>query len=598
MKNNRFLALFTATLLGLLSTATVFAVDNAAASTQNTLGRYIVSFKDYNQRSVQEQIGTAGGSIVYEFPSLSSAAVTLPLQAITGLMHNPNILAVDKDPIRYPLAETVPYGVTMVQAAALSGGPSSPMVCIIDSGYQIAHEDLPSSGVTGNDNPASGAWNEDSCGHGSHVAGTIAATSGNQTGIVGVLPNSHINLHIVKVFDGASCGWAYSSDLISALQECVDAGANVVSMSLGGAKGRGPSEKNAFNNAYSAGILSIAAAGNDGSTTMSYPASYDSVISVAAIDSNKAVADFSQKNNQVELAAPGVSILSTLPFKTVAEVSIGGATYTGGQIEFAVEGSANGIAVDGGLCENSGTWSGMMVLCERGNISFYDKVINAQNGGATSVIIYNNEAGGFAGTLGAGNSSTIPAISLSQQDGQLITTSAIGITGTLTSTYMSNTSGYDYYNGTSMATPHVSAVAALVWGHYPSASNQEIRDALAASAEDLGSTGRDNSYGFGLVQAQAALDNLAGNTGGGGGTTGIVVTATGYKVRGSHSVDLSWSGANSNQVDVYRDNNLISTTANNGNYTDAIGSKGGATYVYKICEAATSTCSTDTGVSF
>jgi hypothetical protein len=58
------------------------------------------------------------------------------------------------------------------------------------------------------------------------------------------------------------------------------------------------------------------------------------------------------------------------------------------------------------------------VLCERGVISFYDKVMNVQNNGGTAAVIYNNAPGGFAGTLGAGNTSTIPAISLSQEDGK------------------------------------------------------------------------------------------------------------------------------------------------------------------------------------
>jgi serine protease len=60
-----------------------------------------------------------------------------------------------------------------------------------------------------------------------------------------------------------------------------------------------------------------------------------------------------------------------------------------------------------------------------------------------------------------------------------------------------------------MATPHVSAVAALLWGCYPTATNQRIRDAMTATAKDKGTAGRDNSYGYGIVQAKAALDNLA-----------------------------------------------------------------------------------------
>ena len=87
-------------------------------------------------------------------------------------------------------------------------------------------------------------------------------------------------------------------------------------MSLGGNLSS-TTENSAFQSAYDAGVLSVAAAGNDGSTRKSYPASYASVISVAAVDSAKVVASFSQKNDAVEIAAPGVGVLSTTPFKAV-----------------------------------------------------------------------------------------------------------------------------------------------------------------------------------------------------------------------------------------------------------------------------------------
>lgn len=69
-----------------------------------------------------------------------------------------------------------------------------------------------------------------------------------------------------------------------------------------------------------------------------------------------------------------------------------------------------------------------------------------------------------------------------------------------------------FWNGTSMATPHVSAVAALVWSCNPSLTNQQVRDALNASAKDKGAAGRDTTFGFGIVQAKAALDLLTFGT--------------------------------------------------------------------------------------
>jgi hypothetical protein len=150
------------------------------------------------------------------------------------------------------------------------------------------------------------------------------------------------------------------------------------------------------------------------------------------------------------------------------------------------------------------------VLCQRGTYDFYTKVLNVQNSGGVAAVIYNNVTGGFLGTLGDGNSSTIPAISLSLEDGQTLVSSHLGSTATVTSQVTKPASGYDAWDGTSMATPHVSAVAALVWSANPSWTNAQIRDALAATAEDLGTAGRDVYFGFGLVQAKAALDYLTG----------------------------------------------------------------------------------------
>lgn len=675
----RFKTRLVATLLCL-----ILPIAALAAGQGQGHDRYFVEFKQFNPNAAR-QIRAAGGKPVHEFEQYGVIAAKLPAKALNALSNNPNVARIVEDPPRYPMAETTPYGIPMVQADLVSdANAANRMVCIIDSGYYTGHEDLTSSGVTGTNDSGTGNWFEDTCGHGTHVAGTVAAVGGNNLGVVGVLPSNQggISLHIVKVFDGPDCAWSYSSDLINALETCRNAGANVVSMSLGGGKGIGPWEERAFNDAYNAGVLSVAAAGNDGTTNKSYPASYDSVISVAAIDENKVVADFSQKNDQVELAAPGVSVLSTIPFREDVTLTSNGVTYQGNHIENAPRTSGvSGTLADGGLCDSSGSWSGQVVLCERGSISFFDKVVNVENGGGVAAVIYNNASGNFNGTLGDGNTSAIPAISLSQEDGQFLVANNLGLSADVVDLLEQPASGYAFFNGTSMATPHVSGVAALVWSHDTSWSNQQIRDALAATAEDLGAAGRDNSYGWGLVQAADALNHL-----GGGGTTNspptasftfsctdlscdfdgsgssdsdgtiasyawdfgdgntatgvtashtygadgtytvtltvtddggatdsssqdvavssggtgspISLTATGYKVKGRHHIDLEWSGATSTSVDIHRNGSLLVTTANDGFHTDATNNRGGATYTYQVCEAGTSTCSDTVTVTF
>ena len=197
-----------------LLAATAGAQDVAAQSD----GRYMVKFRDF--RGAAQAVSAAGGQVVHELEPQGVVAAYLPEQALKGLQNNPNVEYVEVDPRRYLLAQTTPYGIPMVQATdpTLTGtSQANVTVCIIDSGYYEAHEDLPkvSSGrVTGTNVSGTGSWQQDSCGHGTHVAGTVAALN-NSTGVVGVSSSGTLGLHIVKVFDGADCAWTYSSSLVS-----------------------------------------------------------------------------------------------------------------------------------------------------------------------------------------------------------------------------------------------------------------------------------------------------------------------------------------------------------------------------------------------
>lgn len=556
-------------------------------------GRYMVKFRDFG--GAPQAVAAAGGHVVHELGPQKAIAAYLPAQALEGLRRNPNVEYVEVDPRRYPMAQTTPYGIGMVQAndsAFATSNPSNVTVCIIDSGYQLAHEDLQDNYVTGTNDSGTGNWSEDSCGHGSHVAGTIAALN-NGVGVVGVNGGGTLNLHIEKVFNGSACQWTYSSSLVTALNRCRAAVSGtdrklVVSMSLGGSTSS-TTENNAFQTAYNAGVLSVAAAGNDGSTRKSYPASYNSVISVAAVDITGTVAPFSQKNDAVELAAPGVGVLSTTPFKP-ASLNAGSSTWLGANVDGSARKDATGILIDGGLCGATNiSWSGKVVLCERGTNSFADKVSKVQGGGGLGAAIYNNVSGGFAGTLNG--TSTIPAISLSQEDGGLARAQA-GQTATLVNTTGTG-NGYESYDGTSMATPHVSGVAALVWSQRAGKTNAEIRQALQATALDKGTAGKDNSYGYGIVQAKAAYDYLAG-----GGTpppAGITLAVKKVKVTGKNYADLTWSGATGTSVTLHR-NTTTRSTSNDGAERDGALAKG--SYTYRICESTGSPCSNNVTVTF
>ena len=493
--------------------------------------RYIVKFAEGRAAAGRAAAEAAGARVVLELGPQNAVAANLPAHAAAALSRNPNIDYVEEDVIRTPQwadrtlssGEVLPYGVQMVQADLVSSSnETSKKICIIDSGYSQQHADLRDAGtsVTFTNNSGSGTWDKDSCGHGTHVAGTVMATALNSAGVIGVIPGAR--LHIVKVFGddvlaGGNCAWTYSSTLVDALNKCEAAGSNITSMSLGGAL-KSRTEDNAFDASYKRGMLHIAAAGHDGNTQTSYPAGYASVVSVAAVDSNEALASFSQRNRDVEIAAPGVGVLSTVPWLEDNSLSFpDGNKVAGGHIEGAARtGGTSGVIADGGLCDTAGSWAGKVVLCQRGSVDFNTKVSNVRNGGGVAAVVYNNvtsdsTCGDFAGTLGDGVTSSIPAITVSCGEG---TTAKgyLGQNGTVSSHVTVPASGYEAWNGTSMATPHVSAVASLVWGCFPAATNQKIRDTLNATAKDKGAAGRDTSYGYGIVQARAAISALGASS--------------------------------------------------------------------------------------
>lgn len=508
------------------------AAATMTASTAAAPERVLIKFKDGTKAAVQAELRRANALTHYTFDNIGVIAASVPGQALEGLRKNPNVEFIEPDQIRRPSAQTTPYGIDLVQARDVwdadrddqidAGAPTGEgiKVCVIDSGVYADHEDFQGVPIAGG-YPA-GKWNHDNCGHGTHVAGTIAAAN-NATGVVGVSPGK-VSLFFVKVFGDdvqTNCLWTFSSLLIDAANRCQDAGAKVINMSLGGGASRG--EELAFRSLEKRGVLSIAAAGNHGvpSTPVDgylYPASYDSVMSVAAIDSSKALAGFSAKNDQTEIAAPGVSVLSTYPLGPADPVVSGGVSYPAIPMTNSFVGTATGALVDGGTCNtalpaNDPSWQGKVVLCQRGAATFVTKAQNVAAGGGVAAVIYNNTAGDLNGTLGNDLSiiPAIPVVGVTQASGLDMQANRLGQSTTVSTRLPLDYNGYALLSGTSMATPHVSGVAALIWSANPSWTNLQIREALDATAQDLGAAGYDTSFGWGLVQGKAALDELQGD---------------------------------------------------------------------------------------
>ena len=283
------------------------------------------------------------------------------------------------------------------QAWDISTGRNA-TVAILDTGLKTAGaedgigcaEILPGSDIVNSDNDP-----EDGAGHGTHVAGTVAQTTDNGTGVAGLAYEACVMP--VKVLDDSGAG--ASADIAEGVAFAVAKGASVINMSLGwSAKSRvttDPVLDPALAAAYADGVTIVCAAGNEGwSKNVSYPAISPYTIAVGAVDINGTVASYSNGGTGLDLVAPG---------------------------------GGNTVAGDGILQE-----------------TFDDSGWN-----------------------------------------------------------------YFFYSGTSMATPHVAAAAAMLYANDPSITPEEVLTALTTTAKDLGSAGYDIDYGHGLLQVYDAL-NAAG----------------------------------------------------------------------------------------
>ncbi len=189
-------------------------------------------------------------------------------------------------------------------------GDPSVVVAVLDSGVDLTHPDLDGVPVVA---PRNVVWNSgdvtDDVGHGTLVAGTIVAETDNALGIAGVAPAS--TLMPVKVADAD--GWISLSDVLDAVDWAREHGADIINMSLGGSLD--PDQvalaQPTFTAAREAGILMVAAAGNESTSVRMYPASFAGVVSVSAVDDHNVIADFSNTGHAIDLAAPGVDVLST-----------------------------------------------------------------------------------------------------------------------------------------------------------------------------------------------------------------------------------------------------------------------------------------------
>jgi len=213
-------------------------------------------------------------------------------------------------------------------AWAQTRGKSAIRIAVVDTGIDAGHPDLAGKVVAAANFTASNTT-ADLSGHGTHVAGIAAATFDNGTGIAGMAPNARLMDVKVLAVDANGRTAGDCADVADGIVWATDHGANVINLSLGSPS---PCQTMALAIAYAFahGALPVAAAGNDGTTSPSYPAAYNDALSVAATGTDDQIAGFSNRGaSWVEVAAPGVGIVSTVPTYDNATGAVGYAYLSG-----------------------------------------------------------------------------------------------------------------------------------------------------------------------------------------------------------------------------------------------------------------------------
>ena len=279
------------------------------------------------QSVVMEVVSETGGTITDIIPQIDAYGVSYPIdmppaeviRLLTQLLHARYV----EPEYTFYLLDTEPndpkYGdqwahvkIQSPKAWDITQGDSKIVVAIVDTGVDVGHPDLKD-----NLTPRS-TWYDygeddddpsDTYGHGTHCAGIAAAIGNNGKGVAGA--GWHTSIMPIKVFPDNS-GSTSTSKIAKGIIHAVDKGADVISLSLGSTS-KSSTLEDAINYAHDHDVLVVAAAGNDGKEEKYYPAAYDHVVAVAATDRDDKKASFSNYGSWVDISAPGVSILSTMP---------------------------------------------------------------------------------------------------------------------------------------------------------------------------------------------------------------------------------------------------------------------------------------------
>jgi subtilisin family serine protease len=310
-----------------------FVLGALGFSSVGFAGQYIVQFRSHDKARVEQEVVRAGGQVLRSMEHLTALVVNLPEQAasrmasrMSGVEITPDItLSISRGSGKpsgdggtsVPPPQEVPWGISRTRAQevhSLTKGDGV-RVCVVDTGVQPNHPDLAANIVGGRNftvkrgKVSPSQWADEN-GHGTHVAGTIAALD-NSEGVLGVAPQAEI--YVVRVLDRSGAGSL--SSVTDGVYECLAAGSHVINMSLGATADPSLDSplKTAVATAIAAGVHVIVAAGNESnSISNTVPAGFPGVVAVGAMDSAERIASFSNYGLGLkDLAAPGVAVKST-----------------------------------------------------------------------------------------------------------------------------------------------------------------------------------------------------------------------------------------------------------------------------------------------
>ncbi len=519
---------------------------------------------------------------VYEH-AIEGFSITASDAAARALARNPRVAYVERDQEVTLAAQDAPTGIDRIFAtgnAAIGINGSDDFrvdvdVAVIDTGVDFDHPDL---NVVDGVNCASGgpfggkckAGGDDDHYHGTHVAGTIGALD-NDLGVVGVAPGARI--HAVKVLNSRGSG--YTSWIVAGIDWVAGRGdIEVANMSLGGS-GYSQAEYDAIQGAVDSGVAFAVAAGNSNDDASKYsPAAFNNVLTVSALadfdgiaggdgsptcrsDQDDTLADFSNWGPAVRIAAPGVCILSTFPIEQGSYGTISGTSmaspHAAGALALLASTNNPNNATDVAALYNA--------VIGDGNFDWSDD----SGDGILEPLL---DVTGFAAVLVAGSGSgsdAAPAVSIDAPNG-----------------------GDSFDSGSNIS----------FTGSATDAEDGDLTTAIVWTSDHDGSIGTGGSFAVVLSDGSHVITAKVTDSASNSATDSITITVQSppvqgaitltvdtYKVRGIQHADLTWDGADGDNVGVYRNGTLLPSTANDGAYTDNTGQKGGGSATYKVCEA-------------